>query len=99
MISRNSIIEDIYRRGIVKEIIKHISHGFESGDNMRDLEQDIYIHLLEMDDEKLNHLYENDELNFYLASVIYRQIRSATSPYYQKYKKFDSLTEEYDYSN
>lgn len=86
--NKNDVIEYLYKNKIVAQIIRNISHGFEDENNMRDLEQDIYLILLEKPDKFIEDLYNKQELSFWLANVIYTQIRSSSSPYYKKYKKF-----------
>lgn len=83
----NKIIEDIHKRKIVEQICVQVGRG-EDPDNIRDLIQDVYLTLLEKPKKQIISMYENNELNFFLASIIVRQIRSRTSPYYRMYKKF-----------
>ena len=83
----NKIIEDIHKRKIVEQICFQVGRG-EDPDNIKDLIQDVYLALLEKPKKQIISMYEKNELNFFLASIIVRQIRSSTSPYYRKYKKF-----------
>lgn len=83
----NQIIEDIHKRKIVEQICFQVGRG-EDPDNIKDLIQDVYLALLEKPKKLIISMYEKNELNFFLASIIVRQIRSSTSPYYRMYKKF-----------
>ena len=49
--TKNQIIEKIYRDGLIHNIVKNISHGLEDEDDMMDLVQDISIILLSKDDD------------------------------------------------
>lgn len=84
--TQNEIIKYIYDNKIVETIVKTIGRG-ENKDDLEDLVQDMYVMLLTKPRSLLQSLYDKKELNFYLASCIYRQIRSADSPYYKKYKR------------
>lgn len=53
-----------------------------------DLQQDIYIALIEYDNEKLNDAVSNNHLNALITQMIINSIWSKTSPFYRKYKKF-----------
>ena len=81
------IIEDIHKRKIVEQICFQVGRG-EDPDNIRDLIQDVYLTLLEKPKKLIISMYENKEINFYIANMAVRQIRSSTSPYYRMYKKF-----------
>lgn len=84
--TKNSIITELCSRGIVREIITNISRNSEKDEDLKDLEQDIYVTLLLKDETFLTGLYERGELNYYIANIVYTQLRSVTSPYYRKYK-------------
>ena len=90
--TKNQIIEKIYRDGLIHNIVKNISHGLEDEDDMMDLVQDISIILLSKDDDLIIRLYENNELQYYIANIVYTQLRSTTSPYYRKYKHYRNIS-------
>ena len=69
--TKNQIIEKIYRDGLIHNIVKNISHGLEDEDDMMDLVQDISIILLSKDDDLIIRLYENNELQYYIANIVY----------------------------
>lgn len=54
---------------------------------MNDLEQDIYVELLEKDDDVIETLYNKNQLNYYLTRMVINNINSKTSRYFYKYKK------------
>ena len=85
MIEKAEIIADIAKEGTLREIIRNV--GGTKDEDLRDLEQDIYLELLRKDVALLNTLREKGELKYYLAKIVKNQIYSKTSPYYHKYKK------------
>ena len=82
------IINEIANGGLVEEIIQGVSYSkFENTENLKDLTQDIYLQLLQMDTKKLNDLYTKNQLRFWVTRIITNNIHSKTSPYYYMYKK------------
>lgn len=77
-------------------MVHKISHGREDEDDLQDLEQDIYLILLEKPVDFVLGLYMRNELNYYLANIIYTQLRSSSSPYYTKYKKLKYTSDPLD---
>lgn len=102
----NRIIEEVYDNGIIRDIIENMRVSRLDAD---DLEQEIYMILLEYDKDKIIELYEKKQLKFFIVGIIQRQYNSKTSPFYKKYKKYysivdanvlnnDEINEEDDYS-
>lgn len=82
------IINEIANGGLVEEIIQGVSYSkFENTENLKDLTQDIYLQLLQMDNAKINELYFKKQLRFWVTRIITNNIHSKTSPYYYQYKK------------
>ena len=54
-----------------------------------DLAQEIYIIVLTKPPELLQQLYDDKQLNFYLARIISNQYFSKTSQFYKNYKKYN----------
>ena len=82
------IINEIANNGLVEEIINGVSYSkFENTENIKDLAQDIYLQLLQMDNTKINELYFKKQLHFWVTRIITNNIHSKTSPYYYQYKK------------
>ena len=88
MITNAQIINEIANNGLVEEIIQGVSYSkFENDENLKDLTQDIYLQLLQMRTEKLNDLYTNNQLRYWIARIVVNSIHSKTSPYFYTYKK------------
>lgn len=82
------IINEIANGGLVEEIIQGVSYSkFENTENLKDLTQDIYLQLLQMRTDKLNELYTNKQLRYWIARIVVNSIHSKTSPYFYTYKK------------
>ena len=88
MMTNAQIINEIANGGLVEEIIQGVSYSkFENTENLKDLTQDIYLQLLQMDNAKINELYFKKQLRFWVTRIITNNIHSKTSPYYYQYKK------------
>lgn len=87
----NKIITEVYEKEIVKEIISNMKVNSMDAD---DLEQEIYMILLEYNKNKIIELYNNKQLIYFIVGIIQRQYNSKTSPFYKKYKKYYSIVDE-----
>lgn len=90
--TKNEIIEELARGKVVEKFVHNAAKT--SAPELDDLAQDIYLILLQMDEEKLVKLYEKKQLSFWVARIIMNQYFSVTSPFYTKYRKFQHLSEQ-----
>ena len=79
------IIDEISKDKLVEEIVYNI--GDKGDEDLKDLIQDIYINLLEKEDDLIETLYSTNQLKFYIVKMVVNNIHSKNSPYYTKYKK------------
>lgn len=93
--NKEKILEDIYRKHTVRTLINR--YYTESADNREDLEQDIYLLLMQIPSDLMEELYNNGKLVCWISATIKNQIKSKTSHYYKQYKEFDNLTKELSY--
>lgn len=84
----NKIMQEVYDKNIVKDIISNMRVKANDAD---DLEQEIYMILMEYNQDKIIELYEKNQLRYFIVGVISRQYNSSTSPFYKKYKKYYTL--------
>lgn len=91
-LSKYDIIEILAKQKKVEKFIQNTAKT--SAPELDDLAQDIYVILLQMEEEKLVNLFNNNELDFWIARVILNQYFSNTSPFYTKYRKFSHLSEQ-----
>ena len=82
---KQEIIQEISKQKIVEEIVYNI--GDKGDEDLKDLAQDIYINLLEKEDNLIETLYNTNQLKFYIIRMVVNNIHSKNSPYYTKYKK------------
>ena len=68
-------------------MVENIAHHSLTAD-LKDLCQMVYLILLEYDESKLQDLWENDQMNFFLARIILNQYRSSNSPFHSIYRKY-----------
>ena len=85
-LSKNATVEKI-----VNKLIQSSKNRFDFPD---DLIQDIYVLLLEKDEDLIVNLYNRGELGYYILKVVRNQLLSKNSPYYQKYIRFQSNSDD-----
>ena len=79
------IIDEISKQKVVEEIVYNI--GDKGDEDLKDLIQDIYINLLEKEDNLIENLYATNQLKYFIIRMVVNNIHSKNSPYYTKYKK------------
>ena len=96
--TKYDVLDIIAREHLVDRIVtKLLSSSKNPFDCPEDLIQDIYLLLLQKDDDLIVNLYNKDEIGFYLLKIARNQLLSKNSPYYTKYIKLransDDLTQ------
>ena len=87
--TKYEVINIIAREHLVERIVnKLLSSSKNPFDCPEDLIQDVYLLLLQKDDDLIVNLYNKDEIGFYLLKIARNQLLSKNSPYYTKYIKF-----------
>lgn len=81
------IIEALAKGRMVESMVENIAHQPLSAD-LKDLSQMVYVILLEYDESKLQDLWENDQINFFIARIILNQYRSSNSPFHAIFRKY-----------
>lgn len=95
--TKYEIIDELSKNATVEKIVnKLVSSSKNRFDFPDDLIQDIYVLLLEKDEDLIVNLYNKGELGFYLLKVARNQLLSKNSPYYTKYIKFLAHSDELD---
>ena len=87
MTSKAHIIETLAQEKRVEALVENIAHHSLTAD-LKDLCQMVYMILLEYDEVKLQDLWENDQMNFFLARIILNQYRSSNSPFHAIFRKY-----------
>lgn len=91
--SKLEIIEEVAKAGMVEHMVQNIAHHTLDA-NLKDLAQMVYLILLEYDENKLQDLWENEQMGFFLARIIINQYRSSNSPFHTIYRKFRERSED-----
>ena len=87
------IITKIANEKFVEKLLqKHTD--FSNNPYIDDFAQDIYICLLETDNETIEKLYSSNELEYYIKRIIKNNLYSKTSPFFYKYERFRKITDE-----
>lgn len=87
------IINELAKNCVVEKFVKKYT-DFSNNPYIEDLVQDIYISLMEKENSFISDLYKKKELEFFIIKMIKNNLYSTTSPFFVKYQKFRTLTEE-----
>ena len=87
VIDKETIIEILAKDRRVEALVENIAHHSLTAD-LKDLCQMVYLILLEYDESKLQDLWENDQINFFIARIILNQYRSSNSPFHAIFRKY-----------
>lgn len=82
---KNKIISDIFQSEEYDKVINNLFKGDEY--LKQDLKQELFLILLEKDEELIKNLYETNGLKFYFTRIVLNQVKSQTSPFYTKYRQ------------
>lgn len=89
------ILNEVYHKYKVKSMIKKLIDASVMDNSCDDLEQQIYMILFIMDNEKLNGLYERNELKKWISSVIKNQRNYRLSEYQKnRFKEHSEVSDE-----
>lgn len=93
--TKYEVVDIISRDHLVEKIVfKLLPASKNPFDCPEDLIQDVYLLLIEKSDKLIVDLYERGELAYYLLRVARNQLLSKNSPYYQKYIRFQSNSDD-----
>jgi hypothetical protein len=88
------IVELVIQQGVVE----HALHLYNVHPSHRDdLMQEVLLILLEIDNERLNDIYQGGKLSHFITKIVKNQWCSNTSGYYSMYRKYEKkkATNEY----
>ena len=93
--TKYEVIDIIAREHLVERIVnKLLSSSKNPFDCSEDLIQDIYLLLLQKDDDLIINLYNKGEIGFYLLKVARNQLLSVNSKYYYTYIKLGAQSDD-----
>lgn len=81
------IVEILAKERRVETLVANISHSELTAD-LKDLCQMVYLILLEYDEAKIQDLWNNGQINFFLARIIVNQYRSSNSPFHMIFRRY-----------
>ena len=87
VVDKRRIIDTLAKEKRVEAMVENIAHHALT-DDLKDLCQMVYLILLEYDEDKIIDLWENDQMNFFLARIIINQYRSSNSPFHTIFRKY-----------
>ena len=80
---------------VYSSMLEDILKNFKIPENYHDdLLQEIYLILLQYSQEKIEQIFNNGDMKFFLVKIVKNQYFSRNSPFYSKYKKFNQLRDE-----
>ena len=89
------VVDIIARDHLVEKIVfKLLPASKNPFDCPEDLIQDLYLILLNSDENLIVTLYNKGELGFYLLKIARNQLLSKNSPYYTKYIKLKANSDD-----
>ena len=92
--TKNEVIGKLAKERLVEQIVSNIAKT--NSDVLNDLSQEIYLDLLEKDEQKIVKLYETNQIRFFVVRMILNNLFSKNSPFYQTFKKNANLTVNID---
>lgn len=92
------ILEKIATERLVENIISNVTKNVNDED-LNDLAQDVYLTLMEKDEDLLMGIYERGQINYFLTRIILNNINSKTSRFYYIYKKNKAKEIPIEYAN
>ena len=94
------VVDIIAKEHLVERIVnKLLSSSKNPFDCSEDLIQDIYLLLLQKDDDLIVNLYNKGEIGFYLLRVVRNQLLSKNSSYYYTYIKLAAKSDDLTQAN
>ena len=92
--TKNEVISIIAKERLVEQIVSNIAKS--SDDLLNDLVQEIYLDLLQKDEDKIINLYETNQIRFFVVRMVTNNLFSKNSPFYQTFKKNTNATVNID---
>lgn len=86
----SKILIELEEENVLREMCTNMN---VSPNDMDDFVQELYVILLEYNQDKIIELYNKKQLKFFIVGIIQRQYHSKTSPFYKKYKKYYSIVD------
>lgn len=92
--TKHEIVEALAQDRVVENMALNIAHSGTLTPDLQDLCQGVYLILLEYDEAKVQDLYQNSALDFFIARILANQYLSKSSPFYNLFRRFRSMCDE-----
>lgn len=90
------IVDELAQARKVEEIVRTVAHSDGLSGSLSDLCQEVYCILLGYDAGRLVDLWESGCIPYFLVRIVVNQLRSKTSPFYYRYRRFSALSNPID---
>lgn len=97
--TKYEVIEELAASATVEKIVYRLLTGSKNRpgfDAPQDLIQDVYIYLLDKNDDLICTLYQKGEIGYYILRMVKNQLFSDHSYYFYKYLRFRTLSDGID---
>ena len=95
--NKYEVVKQLAESSTVEKIVfKLLSNSKNRFDAPLDLVQDVYLLLLDKDEELICNLYNKGELGYYILRIVRNQMFSDHSPYFYHYIRFHNLSDDLD---
>ena len=84
--TKNEVVEKLAKERTVEQICSNIAKSAD--DLLNDLSQEIYLDLLQKDEDKIINLYETNQMRYFITRMIINNLHSTNSPFWCKIKSF-----------
>lgn len=91
--TKYDIIEELATNRTIEEIVSNIAQN-PNEDTLNDLSQMLYEDLLLKPDKKIEQLYNDNQLTFFITRMVLNSINSKTSRYYYLFKRYNNKCKE-----
>lgn len=93
--NKSDIINQLSRKNDIRNFIGHIT---KNSYHQEELHQEIFLCLLEMDENKLIRLYETEKLNAYISTTLNEMYKNKNSTFFKKIRRpeNDAVTIEFE---
>lgn len=92
---KEAIIQELYKNKTIANLVYRYN---ENEENLKDLEQDIWLLITTLPSDLLEELYNNGKLTNWISATVKNQVKSKTSHYYRQYKEFSYKSKEINYA-
>lgn len=81
----NKLIEQLAKDKVIEGIVKNVAKD-STDEDLKDLCQDLYMTLMEKDEEWIAGIFEREQINYYITRLAMNNINSTTSRFFYNYK-------------